>query len=143
MTLLIFAPGLSWRHKHVISFIETFEQNWFRIRKLIPANEAHSAPSTGGEDRRLVTRGQITSLLADTHYDHHGKKTRQEGRSAPGGGNRRRGEVIMTVPQSLSPWCPHVCIMTRAETPVEETVMGDGMRGNGGARGGKMWNLLL
>ena len=78
MTLLIFAPGLSWRHKHVISFIETFEQNWFRIRKLIPANEAHSATSTGGEDRRLVTRGQITSLLADTHYDHHGKKTRQE-----------------------------------------------------------------
>ena len=33
--------------------------------------------------------------------------------------------------------------MTQAETPVEETVMADGMRGNGGARGGKMWNLLL
>ena len=29
-------------------------------------------------------------------------------------------------------------IMTQAETPVEETVMADGMRGNGGARGGKM-----
>ena len=61
--------------------------------------------------------------------------------SAPGGGNRRRGEVIMTVPQSLSPSVPDVLmsvIMTQAETPVEETVMGDGMRGNGGARGGKM-----
>ena len=33
------------------------------------------------------------------------------------------------------PACPHVCIMTQAETSVEETVMADGMRGNGGARG--------
>ena len=64
--------------------------------------------------------------------------------SAPGGGNRRRGEVIMTVPQSLMSLTPSVpdvlmsVIMTQAETPVEETVMADGMRGNGGARGGKM-----
>ena len=109
----MYAPGLSWRHKHVISFIETFEQNWFRIRKLIQANEVHSAPSvTGGEDRRLVTRGQITSLLADTAImiimarKHVRRLTGSP--SAPGGGNRRRGEVIMTVPQSLSPSVPDV-----------------------------------
>ena len=50
----------------------------------------------------------------------------------------------MTVPQSLMSLTPSVpdvlmsVIMTQAETPVEETVMADGMRGNGGARGGKM-----
>ena len=135
---------MSLHHKHVISFIETFEQNGFRIRKLIPANEAHSAPSvTGGEDRRLVTRGQITSLLAAPHYHSHCKKTRQEGRRQPQCTRRWQQEVATgaregaaRVPSKYDrPACPHVCIMTQAETSVEETVMADGMRGNGGARG--------
>ena len=127
-------------HKHVISFIETFEQNGFRIRKLIPANEAHSAPSvTGGEDRRLVTRGQITSLLAAPHYHSHCKKTRQEGRRQTQCARRwqqAQGRGLRESRVNMSS-CPHVCIMTQAETSVEKTVMADGMRGNGGARGAR------
>ena len=61
------AAGLSLRHKHVISFIETLKPNWFHIRKLTPANEAPSAECywrTGGWSRGHQSQADDNKLVS-------------------------------------------------------------------------------